>query len=281
MDEENIQLCDYVVAFIDLLGQKSEMPGRDLPSDKNEAIALVKKSVGRIVSTQEHFEEFSNGFHIADSIYSKFPKEIQSQIPDMAPGELKWQRFSDGFVIYVPLGEGLVKSPVNSIFGLLLASGLHCMIGLAGRAPVRIGIDVAWAVEYRPNEIYGAALAYSYKLESEVAQWPRVVIGEGLIDYLNYCKCSSDERLTIKFRAIMASQCLDLIEKDIDGHRILNYLGPAFKEASDGTFDDDVINKATSYIRSQINLWGQAKNKKLKSRYINLSKFYVRNGFNV
>ena len=175
MTDTKINLCDYAVMFIDLLGQRAEIQGRHLPQDKMAAIALVKKSVGRIVGVQEHFQKFFDEYSSEDGIYSQLPEHLQSNLPDMAPGEMKWQRFSDGFVVYVPLGEGLVKSPVNSIFGMLMAAGMHCMIGLAARSPVRIGIDAAWGVEYRPGELYGAALAYSYDLESRIAQWPRAV----------------------------------------------------------------------------------------------------------
>ena len=173
MPEDKIKLCDYAVAFVDLLGQQAEMPGRHLPADHQEAIKLVKKSVGRIVGMQKNFQKFYNAFSSHTGLYSKLPPDIQVNTPDLAPGELKWQHFSDGLVIYIPLGEGMVQSPANSIFGMLMATGCLCLIGLAAKSPLRVGIDVAWGVEYQPGELYGKALACSYNLESKVAEWPR------------------------------------------------------------------------------------------------------------
>ena len=278
MSEANIHLCDYAVAFVDLLGQKAEMPGRHLPDDKNEAIALVKKSVGRIVGMQKSFQQFFDEYTSEKSIYSRLPLQMRSQLPDMAPSELKWQRFSDGFVIYVPLGEGLVKSPVNSIFGLLMAAGLHCMVGLVARGPVRVGIDVAWGVEYRPNEIYGAALAYSYQLENKVAQWPRVVVGDGLIDYLHYYHQTPGADPSSQFRRVMAQLCLGLLATDTDGHRILHYLGPEFREASHNTFDERIVLDARGFITSQLEHWRDVCDKKLEHRYEQVADYFAQYG---
>jgi hypothetical protein len=89
MGGENISLCDYVVAFVDLLGQKAEMPGRHLPDDKQAAIALIKQSVGKIVGVQELFQSFYESYSSGSPLYSQLPKHIQDQVPDMAPGVLK------------------------------------------------------------------------------------------------------------------------------------------------------------------------------------------------
>ncbi len=278
MSGADIHLCDYAVAFIDLLGQRAAMPGRHLPEDEKDAVALVKKSVGRIVGTQKNFQKFFDAYTSDGGIYSHFPPEMQKQVPDMAPGELRWQRFSDGFVIYVPLGKGLVKSPVNSIFGLLMASGLHCMVGLAAKGPLRIGIDVAWGVEYRPNEIYGAALAYSYHLESKVAQWPRVVVGEGLTDYLLHYKQAAQNDLSSQFRRVMAQLCLSLITTDTDGNQILHYLGGEFQKASHNTFDERIVSDARAFVDSQIKHWRAVGDKRLEYRYMQVADYIARNG---
>jgi hypothetical protein len=46
----------------------------------------------------------------------------------------------------------MVQSPANSIFGMLMATGSLCLIGLAAKSPLRVGIDVAWGVEYQPGK---------------------------------------------------------------------------------------------------------------------------------
>ena len=267
MADSKLNLCDYAVAFIDLLGQKAAMPDRHLPPNKDEAVAIVKKSVGRIVSTQKLFEDFYNSYASTRSLYSRLPQPLQRAVPDMAPGHLKWQYFSDGLVVYVPLGSGLVASPVNSLFGLLLASGMLCLVGLAARSPIRAGIDVAWAVEYRPNELYGSAIAHAYKLESEVAQWPRVVVGEGLVDYLQHYATEGDDGISSKFRRAIGGLCLELLTTDIDGKCIVDYLGPGYGKVTNGTLDKSTVEKAKAYVEEQIAHWRAANDHKLLERY--------------
>lgn len=272
----SLSICDYAVAFVDLLGQKAEMPGRYLPEDREEAIKLVKQSVGKIVRTQKLFQNFYEGFARSSeqSIYLKFSEDSKSQLPDMAPGSLKWQNFSDGFVIYIPLGNGLVSSPCNSIFAMLLAAGALCCAGLAAKAPVRAGIDVGWAVEYRPNELYGAALAYSYHLESQVAQWPRVVVGEGLIEYLRHYAASTGEDPNTRFRKLMAETCISLLGNDTDGRVIVDYLGEGFANAVRQRLDEKVIGDAQLFVDAQFDHWKLVGDPKLARRYAELKRYF-------
>lgn len=274
MSGYNINLCDYAVAFVDLLGQKADMPGRHLPDNKREAIALVKCSVGKIVGMQRLFESFYEAHSSGTTLYSQLPKHIQDQTLDMAPGELKRQMFSDGMVVYIPLGRGIIKSPINSIFVLLIASGLLCATGLAAKGPVRIGIDVAWAVEYKPGELYGSALAHAYNLESEVAKWPRVVVGEGLLGYLQYYAESPGSDISSQFRREMAALCRGLISQDIDGQYILHYLGSGFAKAVQSGIDGDIVHRAREFIDFQLAKWEKEGNSVLAKRYEIVKQYY-------
>ena len=273
-DNDRVSICDHAVAFIDLLGQKAAMHSRYLPEDSDEALEQIKKSVGRIVGTQQLFERFYDAFSNTPTIHTQLPHPLQKATPDMANGELKWQYFSDGLVMYVPLGAGLVASPVNSIFALLISSGLLCLAGLAARAPIRGGIDVAWAVEYRPNQIYGSAVAHAYELESTVAQWPRVVVGEGLIDYLNHYRAAEGDDISTTFRRQMADRCLALVTQDIDKRHIVDYLGPSYRAIAKDVNDAEMIKKAKEFASSQLAHWQSVGNKKLEERYSALIQYF-------
>lgn len=278
MNDQHIHLCDYAVAFIDILGQKAEMPSRHLPADQDEAIAMVKKSVGKIVGTQKLFERFYTVFSSKEGLYSQLPEDVKEKVPDMAPGELKRQVFSDGIVIYVPLGNGVVKSPANSLFGLLMASGMLCGSGLAAGGPLRVGIDAAWAIEYRPGEIYGSAVAHAYQLESEVAQWPRVVVGEGILGYLQYYAESSGEEMSMQYRRKIARLCQGLISQDIDGQHIVDYLGNGFREAAPDGFGVEALTSARAFIDGQLQHWENEHDVKLAQRYKNVQQYYESHG---
>jgi hypothetical protein len=272
--DEKIQICNYAVAFIDLLGQRAAMPDRYLPPNQSEAIRRIKESVGKITATQKGFENFYNSYAKSQSLFSVLPAEVQQLNPDMAPGQLKWQYFSDGLVVYVPLGEGLVQSPINGIYAMLLAAGMLCCIGLAAGAPIRAGIDVAWAVEYRTNELYGSAIAHAYELESNVAKWPRVVVGQGLSDYLTHCASELPTDTSSQYRQQMSLKCQQLICADSDGIEIVDYLGSAYGEVSKSSLDSEVQGKALAFIDAQIAKWSAIGDAKLQERYRKLKAYF-------
>lgn len=277
MGSDALHVCDYAVAFIDLLGQRAAMPERHLPPNQEEAVALVKKSVGHLISTQKLFQDFYNSVVSTESLYSKLPESVRRSAPDMAHGELKWQHFSDGLVVYIPLGAGLTPSPANSLCGLLLASGMLCLLGLAGGSPIRAGVDAAWAVEYRPHELYGSALAHAYKLESEIAQWPRVVVGEGLVGYLRHYAESGDESMSHQYRREIGNLCLKMLSPDVDGHMIVDYLGQGYRDIAKGPLYDEVLEKAKIFVEQQISHWRATQDEKLLQRYETVRSYLWRN----
>lgn len=274
MDRNIPPACDYVVAFIDLLGQKEAMKSRHLPEDRNKAIETIRQSVGKILGAQEHFQIFLDAFTSEKTLYSQLPWHMQEYLPDLGPAELKWQRFSDGFVIYAPLGAGLLRSPATSIFGILMAAGSHCLIGLAGRSPLRVGIDVAWGVEPNPNEIYGAAVAYAHHLESKVAQWPRVVVGDGLIDYLYHYIASESYDLSEQARKLISEKCLCFVTSDTDGVPIVDYLGADFRRVAGNAISSEVLSKATDFVSEQLIYWQDREDQTLLGRYSEVARYF-------
>src|SRR5947209_11171441 len=89
----------------------------------------------------------------------------------------------------------------------------------------RGGIDVGVGAEIEPGEIYGSALSRAVELESQVAQYPRIVIGDELMTYLIETTHLPGSDNTTRYIKGMAGKCLDLITADVDGRPILHYLG--------------------------------------------------------
>lgn len=276
--DETFNLCDYAVAFIDLLGQKSAMPSRHLHDLTKETVKEIKDSVGRIISMQTLFMSFYEAHTNKLTIYNSLPKKVQDSLPDLAPGELKWQPFSDGMMIYIPLGKDMTLSPSNCLYALLCACGMLCLTGLAARSPLRIGIDVAWAIEYRPGELYGSALAHAYELESIVAGWPRVVVGQGLMDYLSWYVDSDDGSLTARYRSAMATTCLTFLSRDENQQDFLDYAGPEFAHLTKGPQSETIHQSALSFATSELSLWKRLGNNKLANRYEMLVSYLLSRG---
>src|SRR5208282_4925267 len=81
----------------------------------------------------------------------------------------------------VPLrSDGSDLVPIISVCSVLSAAAVVMLMSLANKHPLRGGIDVGLATDIGPQEIYGAALGSAYRLESEEAGYPRIVIGDEL-----------------------------------------------------------------------------------------------------
>jgi hypothetical protein len=274
MTENNFQLCHYAVAFIDLLGQRAELRAHPiLPDDLNEAIALAKRTVGRVRGVHKLFESFWNAHSNAPSLFDQVVREHGPAMSIMRKGELRYQRFSDGLVVFASLAEGQDHSTLNGVYGLLMAAGSLCLCQLAKKQPVRIGIDVGWGVEHNPGELYGAALAHAYELESHVAQWPRAVVGRYLVDYLTKSASVTGESMPDRYRRDIAQECLDTLCQDSDGQVIVDFAGERFRTTREPEKGNEVVQLATQYVDEQIEKWSRGGNAVLSGRYACLKRY--------
>ncbi|MFZ3256273.1 MAG: DUF5677 domain-containing protein, partial [Candidatus Acidiferrales bacterium] len=162
-----------------------------------------------------------------------FEKSVDMGAHSKEPVRPNFVGFSDSFVTSVPLRSddaGLVR--VVTVFSALSAAAIVMLTSLASRHPLRGGIDVALATEIGPGEIYGTALARAYVLESEVAQYPRIVVGEEFWKYLNAAIAEFEKGSTPVAKSITAivKRIMGLMAVDGDGKRILDYLGPTMVE---------------------------------------------------
>jgi len=268
MTDDQLYASNYAVAFVDLLGQREEMRQyRILPDDKAKAMRVIKDSVGKIVGMHDLFKRFYDSFEATSTFFDNLPSELKAQLPSMNRGELRTQRFSDGLVLYASLAEIPNQSPINSLYGLLSAAGSLVLIHLAGKSPLRVGIEIGWGVELRPGELYGAALAHAYELESQVAQWPRVVVGKDLVDYLEVSSNSEENSINDKYRRAMAQVCLSYLAEDLDGSTIVDFAGPTFLKNASEVQHRETLAKAKHYVDEQLEKWSAQGNASLAGRY--------------
>ena len=127
---------------------------------------------------------------------------------------------------YVSLRNDIKITPTAGIYRLFLANSSAFLVMLSKEISLRGAIDIGKGLEHRLNgydELYGAALSNPYYLESNVANYPRIVIGKKLYDYLyGVSIVSVGEQSTDNIR--FAKECLNFTKRDSDGEYILDYL---------------------------------------------------------
>ena len=283
-DEPEIQVANYCVSFIDLLGQRDALCGQGLlpsvesESEKQKWMATLRASVGSIVRLQTQAADLMRASRPNPNsvLRASLTPEQKIQFDEMMLTKVMTQRWSDGLVSFVCLGDEAVKCHVNSIYELFGHAGALCLIGLCNRRPLRGAIEIAWGVELHPGELYGAAVARAYELESECAQYPRIVIGEEVVKFLkSHSQNTAPDPYSIVDRE-MAQLCLSMILKDEDGCNLLHYLGEGFRFAITNNNHEYMYEAAKKFVREALAGFREMGNEKLTLRYERLHSYFDR-----
>ena len=179
--------ANYCAAFIDILGQRDALGGQGwLPAMKSSADQatfdeILKTNIGPILKLQRDAENLVGTMLTKPD--SPFRMALAEELRDIWDQvfrkQVKTQYWSDGLVRFACLGGDNAKSAVNSILEIINFSGLLCFLGLAQHRPVRGAIEGAWGTEIRDGQLYGPVVSNAYELESEVAQYPRIIVRGG------------------------------------------------------------------------------------------------------
>ncbi len=279
--DSELLASNYCVSFIDLLGQRIALQGQGLlPQSEDERKkfdAALNESVGAITKLQSQSEAMLQGIlnpKLETSVQATLTIEQQATWDEIRLAKVKTQRWSDGLVSFVCLSDKEVKCSMNSVFGLLGLAGTLCLLGLASRCPVRGAIEVAWGVELHASELYGAAVARAYELESEVAQYPRIVVGPETVRLLQVNHANPAQDLYSKHNRELAKICLGMLAQDVDGYWFVHYLGEEFQRSISHSHHAKLYKKALIFVHDQLFEHQASFNSKLAFRYSHLLRYF-------
>jgi hypothetical protein len=191
---------NYCLAFIDLLGQREAVRDQELlpilKTDEEEQAfrAVIRNSIGAIIRLQHDAEIMVKAAinpRTDSPLRAKLSESEKTAWDEMSATRLTTQRWSDGLVSFVSLGDHEIRCVMNGVFAIFCLAGSLCLMGLANKRPIRGAIDVAWGVEILPGELYGPAVARAYELETTVAQYPRIVVGPRTVRFLENHKANT------------------------------------------------------------------------------------------
>jgi hypothetical protein len=278
---------NYGICFLDLLGQRAVFRGEGwLPVTRTEDErkhffdTKLNPTVGAVLELQR--SAYSMISSVVDS-HEDSPLRLQLS-PEQRPAwdamrrtKIKTQHWSDGRICYAALGDPEVKCRMNAIYALFAMAGVVMLQGLARRQPVRGAIDGAWAMEIQDGELYGPAIANAYELESVVAQWPRIVISDRMLQMLTDHQNEPGDNVFVGMDRELANLCLGMVGRDLDGVHILHYLGKHFSAAITKRVLPELYQAAMSFIDEQWSKFRTAGDAKLAGRYAHLRMYFEAN----
>ena len=286
MDNNNIYGYN-ILAFLDIMGQKEVLSKMDGVLEKehcaDEIKPLVKSTVGVIRFFRKSFRDFlENCFQptFTPLVYS----EDRDIFDNMRSGtDFKFMNMSDAVVIWAPVcglkDVGYPKT-IRTLWAMLQSVVGIVPLLLASGYSIRGGIDLEGGVSIDENgtDIYGPVLRRAYHLESVEAQYPRILIGEGVDNYLNHISNMHFENpMTEKYSKALVQYCRECMTHDDDGKLIVHFLGPALSRMIDvipqeANYYKQVLIPAGNFIARSVNKYEN--DKKLGSRYKSLQKYF-------
>jgi len=149
----------YLVAFFDVQGQRAKL--RELgelprtPEEYAGAAELLKETVSSVLNLRSYFQKYFDGF--MESVGS-LPPDRRAKIKET----VQYRGFSDSFVVSIPLrNDDEQFTPAIGLYACLLAGCGAMTSSLAGRRPLRGGIDTGLGMLIAEGEVYGPALGWS------------------------------------------------------------------------------------------------------------------------
>ncbi len=268
----------YVVAFLDLLGQQDVLSKMTvLPNVENqEEVAAFKQKVAELYrplyGLQSFFSASIKPFLEGGSDESAFSPLEKELLKQFRSTPVFYRHFSDSLIVHIPLRNDVGKFQCHAIYGVLAATAMTFLSCLVHSWTIRGGIELGLAMDIEEGEVYGPALARAYRLESKVAQYPRVVVGEELVRYLQ--SISGLEGITAaeeQAHADLATRALGLLAVDDDGCTFLDWLGSDIRS----TFQKHVehVRIAYNFIIHESIKHKEARNSKLGFRYTLLRNY--------
>ena len=282
MPDDQMTMEWFVVGFFDLLGQQEELrsltalPDEKSPEENEAFFQVVRGTVGRVMHFKKGFLEFFNTYNQLDIFEDPAVAGINPGV-DKAHyrgNDVKIQQFSDCVIAYASLCDEVYKSPTQGAYAIITAIASNFLGQLASGVPIRGGIDIGLGTEISESNFYGPGLARAYTLESKIAQYPRIVIGDELVQYLDLRAAYEGNDPVGVYNKHIAIISKELICVDDDGYAIIDYLCPQMVEVLENAGKRHIIDRAYNFILEQSNIWKEKKDCKKAFRYTILRNYF-------
>lgn len=266
--EDNIKFANYVVVFIDLLGQTEHLLKYKLlpyPFNQEEKEAftnVLKQTYGSVLKLRKSYEDYYSGYNanILMPNDANIPDDKKEEYHQIRKTDICSQYFNDGMIFYSALTNQTNNVLMNNVWGMITSAASLCLVQLALKRPIRGGIDIGWGGLLKEGELYGNSVASAYILESKIAKYPRIVVSNETVEYLQAIQNqhrTAERNICVTVNKKIATRCLKVISSDDDGHFFLDYLGEEFQASVCGQVEEYeknmlLIRHAYAYIEKQL-----------------------------
>jgi hypothetical protein len=252
-EARDLALGYWAVAYLDILGYRSalwEMNKRPpLPPHGSQEETTLRDAAARAVKIRRDIVGIMDGFmNSAMSPNGPLPDALPPQWHETA---LAWRqfkvgnaRFSDSLFLYSPLAPSPTHAlPIRAVYTMMLACSSTMLFQLARGSPdyrdtlpLRGALDTNVGVECadRPREgspgpaplqLYSAAMATAYQMETTVADWPRLLVSDAFLEMVHFYAAAAGNDPHARMTREIGKKCREFLFQDTDGLWAVDYLG--------------------------------------------------------
>lgn len=278
--QDKLLFQNYLVVFVDLLGQREALRKiTGIPTtepEKQQFIETAKESIGKVIQIRDTFKRYYDSANEYAHDEKLVPPEHRAEfLAALKKAPASYYGISDAMVVAVPLMSTDENcAAINGIHDAFVATCGIGLLSLSVHIPMRGGLDVGVATQIDDRDIYGPALESAYYIESNVAEYPRFVVGKELINYLLWVENQKCFTRIGEIAKEAAKFCRQMVIQDSDGNYMLDFLGPNFKESSEDVIEPNLVASAFDFVFQEYKKNFDANNHKMASRYYRLLRYF-------
>jgi hypothetical protein len=271
----------HVVCLIDVLGQKEKLAGWGrIPRREKitpEFVTAIKQTVGTVLTFRDMFTRYFDALDRGPEPgrLAILPPDQKVQYHRFRDSRVSVERFSDTFVFSSQIGNDYGDASTVPVSHVLQACCWAMVVSLAGKTPIRGAVTIGAGAVLEDGSFYGPALAEAHFLESEVADYPRIVVSNDIAMFLTDSQPYSHDPVVADLFRQMADNACSLLTRDSDGHHIVDYLG----RSAQALYEEDsvvprAVPKALGFVRAETDRFRSKGNTKLADRYARLQAYF-------
>jgi hypothetical protein len=249
----------YIVALIDVLGQKDRLLTLDHFPESEEDTRIISETLhdtaGYIDSLRRTFQDYNTIIKQSKGFLNTIKPEHR-QTAEKIRGiydDIPIRYFSDSIIweISVDNSDEHCKT-ARQVWEILYSLCATFLIALIKEKPFRGAIELGFGVPIGDQkEIYGSALVNAHLLETEIANYPRIVIGNLLWQYLTVVESGTSDTFFSKAAGLFATNAKSLMTLDNDNIRILDIIGEGAKSVTGGITKEIITMAYNSLLKIQ------------------------------
>jgi len=267
-------MSDYIVAYCDVLGQR-------------EKLDLLKKSDGN-QDASESQRLYEETYCAVLDLRTRVRAALQSSLHDAAQNTPNFRDhqttrtpchisfFSDCVAIALRYSDNNGRAPILDVWHLLTSLSIAMIRCIRRHTPLRGAIEVGRAFEWPDGGVYGPIMGDVYELESQVARYPRMIVGPELSLRIR----DWAERVRQKDGYYLANKnwvknCNEMVCGDRDGMSILDYLGSNSRYRC-GSLPgiEDAVRIGLEFVNGECERLRDKRDSKKMSMYFLLRDYY-------